>query len=136
MRGCPIGEGIHEKSELFRGLLVSKAKSMEHFVLQCTVVDTDRATTNLYSIDDNIIGIGTNITPSTFVIKQVFIFRLWGSEGMMHCIVALGFFIPFQKREVNYPKRCILVWIAQTQLACHLQPQGTKLYSGLHGRST
>ena len=136
MRRCTILEGTHQEAELLLCLLVREAQGVEHLVLQGAVVDTDGTTTNLHTVHHDVVGVGTDVTPLGRVVKQCFVFRLRGGEGMVHSVIALRLFVPFEQREVNDPQRCIFVGLAQAELVTHLKTQGIQLNAGLHGLAT
>ena len=52
---------------------------------------------------------------------------------MVHCIVTLRLFVPFEKREVDDPQWFIHVRVAQAELVTHLKTESVHLYSRWHG---
>ena len=60
MRRCAILEGVHEETELLLCLFGGEAEDFEYLLLQLGIVDTDAATTNLNTVDDHVVGIGTD----------------------------------------------------------------------------
>ena len=54
---------------------------------------------------------------------------------MVHSIIALGFFVPFQQREIHHPQELVLPCLTQTELAAHLKAEFTKLLLGFQTRS-
>jgi len=57
---CSVSESIHEESELLFSPFFSKSENGKYFFLQLTVVDTDRSSADFHSINNDIVGIGTN----------------------------------------------------------------------------
>ena len=50
---------------------------------------------------------------------------------MVHSVEAIGFFVPFQKREVNDPERLEILWIPKVQRSSHVQAQLIQLTANL-----
>ena len=100
-------------------------------MLQLAVVDTDGTATHFNTVDNHIVGIGTN--SSRIGVKQRNVFRLRRGERMVHSIEALVFFAPLEEREIDHPQTCKFVLVAQTELVAHFQTQLTQLLAGLVG---
>ena len=98
-----IGKGVHQEAELGSSALVGKAQGVEHLVLQGTVVNTDTATTDFHTIDDDVVGIGADVAPTCGVVKESLVLRLGSGEGVVHGVVALRLLVPLEQREIHDP---------------------------------
>ena len=127
MRRCTEFERIHQEAKLLFSLFRCEAKQFEHLVLQFAVVDTDRATTNFYAIDNHVVGISAH---STWVgVEQWNIFWFRRCEWVVHSIEALVLFAPLKEREVHNPKARVVVFVAQTELATHFKTKFAQLFA-------
>src|SRR3954451_18399325 len=57
VRRCSVAQRVEEKAEAIFGLLLVDSDRLEHLSLHLGVADTDRATTNLPSVPDDVIGL-------------------------------------------------------------------------------
>jgi len=68
-------------------------------------MNTNRTSSDLYTIDDEVVRISTQVLHRFMITIQhaVYITCLWRSKWMVHGMEAIGFFIPFEQCEVNDP---------------------------------
>src|SRR5690606_29611328 len=97
-------------------------------------VNPDGSTADFHAVNYQIVGVGAHCTR----IRQQHrnILRLRRGERMVHGVVALRLFVPFQKWEVYHPKRLEFSPVAKSQIFAHLQPQFRKLLTGSVGITT
>src|SRR5690606_5501200 len=62
-------------------------------------------------------------------VQQWYVFFPWRREGVVHCVIALRFLIPFQQWKVQNPQRGIRILIAESQAIAHQQTQFVELFA-------
>ena len=130
-----VGEGVHEEAELCGGTLVGEAEGVEHLVLERAVVDTDAATTDFDTVDDDVVGVGADVAPAVGLVEERLVLGLGRGEGVVHGVVALRLLVPLEEREVDDPQGGVDIGVAETQLAAHLETEGGELHAGFHSRA-
>ena len=104
------------------------AASSEHALLESRLVDTDRTATELGTIQNEVISIGTNLREILFLVavEQVEVLRLRRCERMVHRIETLCLVIPFKQREIHDPERCEHLRIPESQTVGHLHTENAE----------
>ena len=80
---------------------------------------------DLDAVDDHVVGVCLD---RTWVrLEDVHLLGLGRRERVVHGVVAIGVFVPFQKREVDDPKRLEDLGIAGRARRAHVQAEFAKL---------
>ena len=131
MRRSAVLKGIHQKSELLLGLFGAETQKLEHAGLKAPVVNPNGSAADFVSVEHNVVGVGPHRARVGF--KKGNVFGLGACEGMVHGKPAAGIFVPFQKREVDHPKRCELKGLAQSEFLAKVQSKFTQGLAGFVG---
>ena len=76
-----VFEGVDEEAELLHGFLWCEAEHLEHLRLQLAVMDTQRASADLYAVAYKVVGFGAHL--SGFGCQQWYVVRVRHSERMV-----------------------------------------------------
>ena len=92
-------------------------------------MDPDGPSANLDAVDDHVVGVRLDRTGVRF--EDVHLLRLGRSERVVHGVVTLGVFVPFEEREVDHPKRFEDLGVAEAELGAQVQTEFAKLLAHL-----
>ena len=131
MRRCSVAEGVHQEAELFLGFFGGEAQVAEHHHLRFPVVDTDGAAADFIAVEHDVVRVGPY--GAGVGLQQGDVLPFGRSEGMVHGVVALRLFVPFEQGEVHYPERSENVRVAQSQARGQFHAQGAERFAGAVG---
>ena len=131
MRRSSVLESIDKETELSHGSLWGKAKNLEHLFLKASVMDTQRTSTNFYSVADEVVSHGTHLFRMR--VKQRYIVWIRQGERMMSSHKTLFFVAPLKQGEIYDPQTFKFIFVAKSQTVTHLQSQSTQLCTSLIG---
>ena len=123
-------EGVDQESELALGLLFGEIQGFEHALLQFRTVDTDGAATDFGTVDNQVVGIGQHLAGTS--LEPVLMLGFRCGKRVVHSVIALGFLVPLQQREIDHPHGLVLAGLAQTEAGTHFQTQLAHLLARLH----
>ncbi len=104
-----VPECIKQKSKSFIGIFSIKSKNFKHFFLDIVLMNTNRTASQFKTVQNDIIGIGTDFL--RFCIHKLNIFFHRHRKRMMHCRITSLFFRILQKRKFGNPKEMIIIFI-------------------------
>mmetsp|Transcript_81033 Transcript_81033/g.160582 ORF Transcript_81033/g.160582 Transcript_81033/m.160582 type:complete len:208 (-) Transcript_81033:1131-1754(-) len=132
-RGAVL-ESTHEEAKLVLRLLFRKTKNFKDLLLQRTIMYSDGAATDLYAVDDHVIGVCAHVAKTRVLLVEA-----------RHCLNVLGpwrckrvvlgdktFFIliPLQHWKVNHPEAA-KPFVAQAKFCAHKMAELPHRFLGL-----
>mmetsp|Transcript_55897 Transcript_55897/g.144216 ORF Transcript_55897/g.144216 Transcript_55897/m.144216 type:complete len:264 (-) Transcript_55897:345-1136(-) len=122
VRRRPVLEGAEEETELILGLFLAHAQHREHLHLKVPVVNPDRATADLDTIDHHVVCIGPDLSQARVLLVQadhpLNVFCPRRSERVVLGVKATAVLVPLEHREVHHPQRFEATG-SQSQLCTH-----------------
>ena len=94
-------------------------------------MDTERTAAHLDAVADEVVGLGAHLL--RMLVQEREIVGVGHGEGMVHGVVALRLFVPFEQGEVHYPERSENVRVAQSQARGQFHAQGAERFAGAVG---
>jgi hypothetical protein len=104
VRGCSVAEGAEKVTEEFLLLHRVDAKDREDFGLQVTLVDTDTATADLDTGQNDIVGLGADLAELRGVTEQVAVLGLRAGEGVVDGVPLVLLGIEGKHRKIDDPE--------------------------------
>ena len=124
MRRNSVFKRIQKESELAVSLLFCKAKCLEHHFLDIILEDSDTTTTNLISVQNDIVCFRTNSSRIRLDILDIFFHR--HCKWVVHCNETILLLAPLKQRELCDPYKTILILIKKLKLFCKLNTECSK----------
>ena len=92
-------------------------------------MDPDGPSANLDAVDDHVVGV--RLDGPWVRLEDVHLLRLGRREWVVHGVVALGVFVPFEEREVDDPQRLEDLGVAEAEFGAHVQAEFAELLAHL-----
>src|SRR3712207_5763955 len=119
MRRRTILKRIHKEAKLSLGTLLSKAQHLEHTLLQIRVMNSQRTTTNFYSIANKVIGFGAYLLRMRIQQRQILHIRQ--GKRMMGSHQTILLLAPFKEWEIDNPQTLEHILITESEPIAHFQ---------------
>ena len=124
MRRYTVLEGLHQEAELLLRLLRCEAKLLEHLLLNVSLVDTNRTTAELCTVEDDIVCLRTYGALIGIDHREVLLHR--HRERMMHRLVTAELIGPLEHRELGYPEELPCLTVDEIEVCTELETKCTK----------
>ena len=101
-----------------------KSKFLEHSLLNIILMDTNASSTDLITVQYDIISLGTNCARICVKKRDILVHR--HGKWMMHSCETVLLLAPLKQRELSYPYETVLVLVQKIHLFCKLQTKCAK----------
>ena len=118
MRWCAILECTQEEAELLIGLRLVDAQRAKDFLLNVVVMDTNRTTANLDTIENRVVSQRLDVFGALY--QRVEVVWMWCGKWVVRGDVTPAFVIALEEREVGDPTELVLVRLVELALLRHM----------------
>ena len=120
----PVLEGLHQEAELLLRLLRCEAELLKHLLLNVGLVDTNRTTAELCTVQNDIVCLRANRALIGIDHREVLLHR--HRERMMHRLVTAELVRPLEHRELGDPKELPRLAIDEIEVCTELETECTE----------